>query len=188
MARRYIIKNRPSEAERFWSKVEVCGPEECWPWKARRDTKGYGRYYTGSRSDGTRRSALAHRVAWVLANQASFLPGVCGCHHCDNPACCNPTHIFPGTRADNQADMCAKGRQVAPSGDRHPIRKNPGLVQGERNGNAKLREWQLPYILALVDAGVLQKDVAAAYGVAATAINRLVRGESWKSAAGGGWA
>ncbi len=40
------------------------------------------------------------------------LVGMDACHTCDNPPCCNPVHIQPGTASDNSRDMVAKGRQV----------------------------------------------------------------------------
>lgn len=93
--------------ERFWSKVSKHGFRRCWPWKASRDRHGYGQFKPGSYQNPKR----AHRVAWEL----SFGPipaGLAVCHHCDNPACCNPNHLFVGTHRGNMLDKARKGRIV----------------------------------------------------------------------------
>jgi hypothetical protein len=95
---------------RFRAKVDVRGPDECWPWMACLNTYGYGAFTIGY--GAARRTEKAHRVAFFLEHGRWPVPY--GYHRCDNRPCCNPAHIFEGTAVDNNADMRAKGRGVNP--------------------------------------------------------------------------
>jgi hypothetical protein len=103
-----------SVVRRFWPKVDVRGPHECWEWAGKRLATGYGQMFVrefGNREDGTRvqHHALATRVSYCIAN-GDIPPGLLICHRCDNPSCVNPAHLELGTYRYNAQDMIRKGR------------------------------------------------------------------------------
>ncbi len=99
--RRYVGQ----EAERFWETVDRSGGDNaCWPWIGGRDFKdGRGRFWL----NGT--TVYASRAVWEFV-YGPVPENLHVLHKCDNPPCCNPTHLFLGTLSDNTQDMLAKGR------------------------------------------------------------------------------
>lgn len=94
----------------FWARVEK-GPE-CWEWRGARLSNGYGQIKTSLGVESV--NIYAHRFSYELHN-GPLAHDECALHHCDNPPCVRPIHLFAGTKADNTADMMAKGRHVAPN-------------------------------------------------------------------------
>lgn len=92
------------EPEKFWAKVGKRGEEECWPWLGAIDTQGYGR--AGKRD-------RAHRIAFLIFHQ-HIPPGMVVRHRCDNPPCCNPSHLELGSKSDNARDAVERDRHYTP--------------------------------------------------------------------------
>lgn len=80
----------------------------CWDWTKTKDSKGYGHVHKSSKDAG-RRTFKSHRIAWVQWN-GEIPNNMLVLHKCDNPACCNPDHLFLGTYQDNYDDCRNKGR------------------------------------------------------------------------------
>ncbi len=156
-------------AEQFEQYVDRSGgPDACWLWTRTRDDRGYGRIYTPTRQ----RSERAHRIAYELAH-GPITDGMSVCHHCDNPPCCNPAHLFLGTHSDNMRDMVAKGRDSART-------KPERCPRGECHGSAKLTETKVREIRRRYAAGgVSQSALASEYGVTQWSICMVTRGRSW---------
>jgi hypothetical protein len=157
---------RRSRDVRFWEKVDRSG--ECWVWTGRRTPRGYGEF--GLHKPG--RSSRAHRVAWELTH-GPIPDGMCICHACDNPPCCNPAHLFLGTSADNTRDMDEKGRRV--------VGLRPVYPTGETHPMAKLNSAQVAEMRALRSNGWGERQLAARFGVGHSQVHRIVSGQSWVS-------
>jgi hypothetical protein len=146
---------------RFWSRVDRLNLSGCWNWARSVDGHGYGQFqWNGSH-------ARAHRVAFEIC----FGPipnGVYILHRCDNPRCCNPFHLFPGTMKDNTQDMLAKGR------DGH------GQMPGEHNPNVRLTEEDIREIRLLRQSGIRLKVIAARFGITEANVSYIAKRKGWK--------
>lgn len=111
----------------------------------------------------------AHRAAWTLTN-GPIPDGMIVCHHCDNPPCVRPDHLFLGFDLDNAADRVAKNRS-----------SRMVTHWGETSPKAKLTAAQVEEIRARYAAGrVTQRELGEEFGVGQTQVGRIVRGVRWK--------
>ena len=90
-----------SPDKRFWSKVKKT--DGCWLWTGHLDYQGYGDF-----TIGRKQRYRAHRYSVILDGRDPT--GKYVCHHCDNPSCVRPDHLFIGTPLDNMQDKMKKGR------------------------------------------------------------------------------
>lgn len=109
------------DKQRFFVKVKKTS--SCWYWTASTVYNGYGRFRLNSKT------LRAHRVSWIICN-GDITHGLYVLHHCDNPSCVNPKHLWLGTQAENIQDAVSKDR----------------MATGEQNGRSAIRRKQLIYI------------------------------------------
>lgn len=147
--------------QRFWSKVDRRGPDDCWEWQACRNRDGYGLFMLQHPEKAER----AHRVSYGL-HTGAIPDRVVVRHKCDNPACCNPAHLELGTQAQNVQDMVSRGRQKGPS--------------SERSRSTKLTAEQVDQIRRA--KGTI-KELGTQYGVHFSTIARIRRGDTWRATA-----
>ncbi len=155
-----------SLSDRLWERVNKNGPVirpelgACWVWTGRGRPRGYGRLQG---SDG--RVITAHRASWAIAN-GPIPAGMFVCHHCDNPPCVNPGHLFVGTSADNMRDMASKGRS--------------SCHVGERNPKAKLTADDVIDIRRRSNDGETHVSIAKLFGISDAQVCTIVKRKAWR--------
>ena len=108
----------------------------------------------------------AHRHIWEECF-GQIPPGLCVYHHCDNPACINPEHLFLGTSIDNTRDATMKGRMM--KGEQHSqVKLTVEIVQ-------EIRQRYEPY-----DKKNNGSALGREFGVHSSTIWSVINGRNWK--------
>lgn len=153
-----------SNHERLWSRVDIRGEDECWEWTASRSTNGYGMFKMYPPEAPKPTSTNASRAAYILHHGEEPKEHVL--HHCDNPLCCNPNHLYIGTHTDNMRDKKRRGRA-------------PGL-KGDNNGNSKLKAEDVREIRRFYETGDYSKaELARMFGVTSTTVSHIITRRTW---------
>lgn len=93
--------------ERFWPKVDMGGPDECWEFTGGKTATGHGQLWIG---DGLGSHIYAHRYVWELTRGCKVPDRKMILHLCDNSSCVNPMHLYCGTGFDNARDRSKHDR------------------------------------------------------------------------------
>ena len=132
--------------KRFWDKVDVKGPDDCWEWQASQFRAGYGQF----KFDG--RNQQAHRVAYLL--ETGEIPeGMAVAHLCHNKRCCNPAHLEAQTYQENQ---------------------RANFTRLNRSKAQKWSEEQIAEMLRLRGEGLVPRQIAKAVGAPLKTVERYV--------------
>jgi len=148
--------------EKWLSQVDKTpghGPNgDCWEWTGTCNPTGYGVFcWPLGRNMG------AHIASYCLYTGDMETAGFHICHHCDNPPCVNPAHLFKGTGKDNIHDAISKGR----------------MSIGGKNANAKLTDEQAAEVKRRKANGEKTSVLMVEFGVSKPTINRIARGYSF---------
>ena len=138
---------------------KIVNKDECVNWTGAKNQSGYPIKWLNGKAQ------MYLRYKWMLEH-GDIPPGRCICHHCDNPSCINPDHIFLGSYADNMRDMIAKGRAR--------------YAYGIHHGRSKMNPEKVLEIRKKHEAGMMIKDLCTEYGMSRTGIHKIVYRITWK--------
>lgn len=143
--------------DRFLSHVSISeNLNDCWNWKGSTNRDGYSQF----KIDG--KLYYVHRVSFELFI-GPIPEGQLVCHKCDNPGCCNPSHLFLGTPQDNMDDKVKKNRQS----------------HSHDGGIHKLTEQNIYQIREMIEQGYTQQEIANIFGVSQTNVFYIKSGKNW---------
>lgn len=151
--------------QRFWRYVQPVSVG-CWEWQGTTNEYGYGVIGRGARGTGL---VKAHRLAYEIARGSQLRRDQLVCHHCDNPRCVNPDHLFVGTHRDNSDDKWRKGRGSPPP-----------LLLGSQNPSAKLTEGLIPEVFRLRRLGLTTYQIADVFDISRNAICCVLNRKTWR--------
>ena len=137
----------------FWTKVDRKGPDECWPWKGFVKLSGHGLTSIKGRPMHT------SRKAWIVTH-GPIKDGLQVLHKCDNAVCCNPDHLYLGTRIDNILDQWEQ-----------PAMANRGPRDGRR---FLLTDEQLELLWLMRKEGATLRACADHFDISFTTVARYV--------------
>jgi hypothetical protein len=148
-------RNKPTDVFRYidmqtgpeWKNPQTGEVSRCWPWKGALNDQGRPFFSLNGKK------VIAYRLTYELAT-GDTLGDRMWRHHCDNPACCNPSHGVPGTNVDNMDDMKQRGRHGLPH---HAVR----------------------YIKKLIRQGVHDATIAELYGTGVSTIKDIRLGVTY---------
>lgn len=148
-----------SSTHHVWmNRIDIKGDDDCWPWMGGCTGAGYGVVNI----DGE--DVYVHRLMLEVKLGTPLPPGIESCHTCDYPPCCNPAHLFPGTRQDNASDMVAKERSA-----RH-----------ENHSQAVLNWEKVEQIRSMyASGGWSYRKLGRHFGVSYSTISSVVRYQDW---------
>lgn len=148
----FLSLSRPEELKTMLLNHRKITDNGCWEWTRSGDDLGYGHQTV----DG--RIYRVTRLSKALFHGFDLTSDLLMCHHCDNPPCFNPDHLFPGTDKDNSDDCRRKGRP---------------------KGRMKLTPDDVRAIRAELPTGISMSKLGRKYGVSGSIIHRIAHGQSW---------
>jgi len=154
-----LMKISESDKKRFWSKVKKSN--HCWTYSGARNPEGFGSF---SLQGG--KQIRAHRFSWIIS-YGEIPAGKFICHHCDNPPCVNPGHLFAGTPAENVKDSLDKGRRHWAIGEKHPKAKLTDKMVYKIRSERRRKNTPM-------------RALAKSYGVSCTVINNIINRKIWR--------